>query len=101
MSYVELDIKQHIDVHNKVLSKLEGKLSEMISSASKPAIPVIGGRVDTEVMRGLLSEVASLIGENSPVKTFEPVIKEVIKTYSEKAEFHVLKDGTIYQKVTS
>ena len=98
MTFIEKDLKQHIEIHNKVLSKLEGKLGEMINAASRPTIPVIGGKPDTELMQKLLSEVQSLIGEESPVKTFEPVIREVIKTFSEKTEFHILKDGTIYQK---
>lgn len=100
LDYIRNDLKAHVDAHTKAMSKLEGKLSQIRQLAgSKDFVRQRFSGSRTESLDSFIRELQSQLGEKSPVKDFETIMTQVVNTYTKPTEFHVLKDGTIYQRI--
>ena len=95
LSHIEKDLSAHVTQHNQSVAKLQGKLEKSLSPA--PGLPIFQQKADPKV-KELIKEISSILGEKSPVKGFEDIIKQIRRSMTSKTEYIVEKNGSIYQR---
>jgi len=95
LSHIEKDLRSHVTQHNQSVAKLQGKLEKSLSPA--PGLPIFQQKADPKV-KDLIKEISSILGDKSPVKGFEDIIKQIRKSMTTKTEYIVEKSGAIYQR---
>ena len=97
MTHVENDLRAHVTQHNQSVAKLQGKLEKSMSPA--PGLPIFQQKVDPKV-KELVKEISSILGDKSPVKGFEDIIRQIRSSMTSKTEYIVEKNGAVYQRKT-
>ena len=98
MKYIEDDLKRHVEKHHEEVGKLKG----MVISMPKPAVGPFKAapKTDTE-KENLLKHIEDLLGKNSPVKGYSDVIAQMREQYTDKSEFRIVQDGSVYKCKTA
>ncbi len=92
---VEADLKNHVAKHIGCVSNLQGKMEHLLKPTAQ--FPFVApAKPDPKVER-LLSDVSSVLGDNSPVKGFDSIIDQIRAVYTTKSEYIIESNGTIYQ----
>lgn len=100
LKYIQEDLKQHIDTHNITIGNLNGKLqAKLMEKPEGKLVGIFAKTDDSEKINILVEEATSLLSENSPIRKFEAIIKNIESEYTTHAEYRILGDGTVYQKV--
>lgn len=97
LTHVENDLRAHVTQHNQSVAKLQGKLEKSMSPA--PGLPIFQQKVDPKV-KELVKEISSILGDKSPVKGFEDIIRQIRSSMTSKTEYIVEKNGAVYQRKT-
>lgn len=96
-SYLESlheELKSHINVHNIVVSKLQGKLEQIDTVQARAVLKRNSPHLDE-----LISNVEELISEKSPVKDFEKIALELKEAFTAPSEYLIQNDGFVYKKI--
>jgi len=98
MKYIEEDLKRHVEKHHEEVGKLKGMVISMPKPAATPfkAAP----KSDPDKAR-ILKHIEKLLGQNSPVKGYSDVIARMREEYTEKSEFRIVPDGSVYKCKTA
>lgn len=95
LQFAQVELEAHIDTHNILLSKLQGKLEQLTEGSDRFPIKKATPKLDS-----LIGEVEALLREKSPVKDFEKIATEIKDSFTSKVEYRILDDGTVYQKIS-
>ena len=95
LTHIEKDLRAHVTQHNQSVAKLQGKLEKSLTPA--PGLPLFQQKVDPKV-KELVKEISSILGDKSPIKGFEDIIRQIRNSMTSKTEYIVEKNGAIYQR---
>lgn len=87
LDFIEEDLTDHYKAHNIIIGKLDGKLT------------ALANKKGTSRLDPVMKDVQNLLGEGSPEKRFKDVISQIRSSYNSRAEYRILEDGTVYQKI--
>ena len=95
MKYIENDLKQHVEMHHQKVGQLKG----MIINLSKPAAPApfLPAHKPDPKRQELLQNIDNLLGAESPVKGYTDIISQMRTEYTNKSEYRITSEGTVYQ----
>lgn len=95
LDFKEKVLNQHFNTHNIVVAKLQGKLETLKDSGGG----VLPSKPSSELVE-LIDVVSGMLEEKSPVKDFDKIVSRIAMAFTGRTEYRILKDGTVYQKVT-
>lgn len=95
LTHIEKDLRAHVTQHNQSVAKLQGKLEKSLSPA--PGLPIFQQRQDPKA-KELVDEISAFLGDKSPVKGFEDIIRQIRSSLTSKTEYIIEKNGSVYQR---